>query len=777
MTRMSRTSAIAMREPSRPRFGEPPPRRGRLVWLGLMCLTVALTHFPPRPAVAQPPPPAPAGDAGADASRVGRWVKLPEVCDEAAAATFARPILDLQAEARRKSARATLFIEVGPGRGSFAGIRQVARLLSQDVPDLQTVAWVPAPLTGPRGVVALACREMALGAKGEVGDLSAGQPLDPDEQAFLINLANRGNNPLLNEALMLGLLDRRRELVWVRFQGADQQRVTRVLQRPELAELQQRGVVIERVQTLKEPDSPGVLSADKCRSFGIVARLFGDSREQVQQAAGLKPGQMLVESAAGETPRVLHLRLRGRLDRQQVDFAQRQLRSLAGRHINLLLVEIDLDGGEPGLALSLASNLADLGAQGVRTVAWIPTAALGAAAILPLGCDAIWMGPRAQWGDAAAGDRPGRRPDAETDLRRLALAMAELARPRERSAALAAAMVSNAEPVQIARDAAGRTVYCTAAELAALGGAWEPRGAVAECGTGQPLVVSADRANELGLADPPVADEQAVAARLGLNPGERWQTARQDWVDRLVFALNRPWLTGLLLLVALLLFYFEAHLPIGAFAIGGVLCFALFFWSRFLGGTAGWLEVVLFVIGLLCLGVEVFLLPGFGVFGVAGGGLCLLAVIMAMQTVVIPQTAGDLRGFAESIFVLGGACAGVVALAAVAGRYLPEMPLLSRLVLTPPGLPPESTGPQLRPELVGHGSPGSPPGHEWLGRQGRAASILRPAGRAEFEGVPVDVVSEGPFIPAGRPVVVIELRGNQVVVREVRPSRVAGHQD
>jgi membrane-bound serine protease (ClpP class) len=467
---------------------------------------------------------------------------------------------------------------------------------------------------------------------------------------------------------------------------------------------------------------------------------------------------------------VLHLRLQGRLDRQQVDFAQRQLRQIAARKVNRLLVEIDLGDGDPELALTLASNLADLQRDGVRTVAWIPTSALGAAAILPLGCDVVWMGPQAEWGGVVTGGPPNRRREEPVNVRRLALALSELALRRQRSGALAAAMASNTEVVQQARDPDGRLTCLTPAELAALGPGWQPQGPVPECGTGQPLILSAQRANELGLAEEPVADPQAVATRLGLAPGERWATARQDWVDRLVFALNRPWVTGLLLLVALLLFYFEAHLPIGVFAIAGIVCFALFFWSRFLGGTAGWLEVILFVIGLACLGVELLVLPGFGVFGVSGIGLCLLSLIMAMQTTIIPHTVGDLRGLAEAVFVLGGACAGVLVLAAVVGRYLPELPILSRMVLTPPELAQETTGPQLRPELVGGGATHLERGPEWLGKRGHAASILRPAGRADFEGVPVDVVSEGPFIPAGRPIVVIDLRGAQVVVREVKPT-------
>ena len=66
-------------------------------------------------------------------------------------------------------------------------------------------------------------------------------------------------------------------------------------------------------------------------------------------------------------------------------------------------------------------------------------------------------------------------------------------------------------------------------------------------------------------------------------------------------------------------------------------CFLLFFWSRYLGGTAGWLEVMLFVAGASCVLLEVFVIPGFGIFGLGGGALILASLILASQTFVVPQ--------------------------------------------------------------------------------------------------------------------------------------------
>jgi len=53
---------------------------------------------------------------------------------------------------------------------------------------------------------------------------------------------------------------------------------------------------------------------------------------------------------------------------------------------------------------------------------------------------------------------------------------------------------------------------------------------------------------------------------------------------------------------------------------------------------------------------------------------------------------------------------------------------------------------------------------ELVGRQGKAISLLRPAGRAEFDGEPMDVVTQGDFIQAGEPIEICEVHGNRVVV-------------
>ncbi|NIO11172.1 MAG: hypothetical protein GTO40_25425, partial [Deltaproteobacteria bacterium] len=86
-------------------------------------------------------------------------------------------------------------------------------------------------------------------------------------------------------------------------------------------------------------------------------------------------------------------------------------------------------------------------------------------------------------------------------------------------------------------------------------------------------------------------------------------------------------------------------------------------------------------------------------------------------------------------------------------RYFPRLPFGRRLVLDKK-LPAEE-GYASTPEED----------RRWLGKRGTAASDLRPAGIAHFNGERVDVVSEGDFIKAGQPIEVARVDGNRIVVR------------
>jgi membrane-bound ClpP family serine protease len=184
----------------------------------------------------------------------------------------------------------------------------------------------------------------------------------------------------------------------------------------------------------------------------------------------------------------------------------------------------------------------------------------------------------------------------------------------------------------------------------------------------------------------------------------------------------------------------------------------LFFWSNFLHGTAGWLEVMLFVGGVIFLLIEMLVLPGFGIFGLGGGLMILASLVLASQTFVLPQSDSELKELRHSLTLVAAATLCVVVAGVMLRRYLPHAPVFRTLLLEPAA----------EEDLIDldHREALADFSH-LIGQQGIATTNLMPSGKAEFEGLLVDVIAEGLPIERGQAVVVAKARGNRVVVHAV----------
>jgi membrane-bound serine protease (ClpP class) len=267
---------------------------------------------------------------------------------------------------------------------------------------------------------------------------------------------------------------------------------------------------------------------------------------------------------------------------------------------------------------------------------------------------------------------------------------------------------------------------------------------------GKLLTLTTEEALKHKLADFRADTLESALEQLGLA-GAELRRASPNWAEHLVRWPTHPVLGSLFISIGMIGIF--VGLRTGDFGIAGgigVLSLALFFWGHWLVQLAGWEELLLALSGVILLALEVFVIPGFGFAGVLGiiallAGLILSLVGAGDTSEVILLAAGRV------VFSLLIALAASLALL----RFLPRLPFGRRLVL--------ETG-----LGAGHAY-GSAPDSDlrWLGRQGRAASALRPAGIAEIEGERVDVVSEGELIDAGDVIQVTRVDGNRIVVRRV----------
>jgi len=266
---------------------------------------------------------------------------------------------------------------------------------------------------------------------------------------------------------------------------------------------------------------------------------------------------------------------------------------------------------------------------------------------------------------------------------------------------------------------------------------------------GKLLTLSTSEALDLKMAEFTADTLEAALEAAGLG-GAEIRTAEQTWAETLVRFLTNPVVSSLLMTVGLLGIFVEIRTP--GFALPGtigLLSLGLFFWGHWLVQLAGWEELLLVSIGVILLVIEVFVLPGTTVAGLAG----VLAIVAGLGLTLVGA------GATVSVVITALGRVALSLLLAMAGalafvRFLPHLPFGRRLVLR--------TGMDAHEGYVS--TPERDP--QWLGRSGTALSPLRPAGIADIDGARVDVVSDGAFIDAGSPIQVTRVDGNRIVVRQ-----------
>ena len=287
----------------------------------------------------------------------------------------------------------------------------------------------------------------------------------------------------------------------------------------------------------------------------------------------------------------------------------------------------------------------------------------------------------------------------------------------------------------------------------------------------QILTLTASEAFQYGIARAQVKDQQGVfdflAGRDGIKFSEPVMVLPTMWSEEMVRWVNSPAIMGVLVLVAMLAVYLELSTPgVGLPGLVAVICITIIVGSKYLIGLANWVEVALFIMGVLLLAVELFVLPGFGIAGFLGiicilGGLFGMLVKNPPDKLPWPESAFDWDVFTSGALGLVLGFAGFIILAWILAKYLPRLEVLTGLMLTPAVAkqgtefevsmtsPPESKLPSVN-----------------VGDVGEVVSTLRPTGKVRFGDAIVDCVAQAQFLDKGTAVSIIEIHGNRVVVKE-----------
>ena len=270
---------------------------------------------------------------------------------------------------------------------------------------------------------------------------------------------------------------------------------------------------------------------------------------------------------------------------------------------------------------------------------------------------------------------------------------------------------------------------------------------------GRLLTLTAEEAIDAGLAEARASDLDALLALVGLEDEEVIEVD-ESWAETLVRVLTSPMLSGLLMSLGMLGIFFELMSPgFGWAGILGISCLVVFFTGHFLVHLAGLEEVALFVGGVVLLGLEVFVIPGFGIAGVAGILAVGASLVMALINLDVDITLSPF-GIEGALMRVIASMIGTIIAAVLLFKYVPNTAVGRRLVLK---------------TALAEGSSLVEPAAEELsvGMTGTATTGLRPFGKARFGNQRAEVVSTGAFIDEGEAIRISRIAGGRI---EVRPA-------
>jgi membrane-bound serine protease (ClpP class) len=732
------------------------------ILLGVLCLVTGLAPVP-----AQQP-----------TNQDGLFITVPNPIRDDAVQQIKLKVRD--ALERQKRAIGTIVFDFNldgqpNGSGNFGSCSDLAdyiRNLTLGVahPDrgrIKVVAFVHGPVTKHSVLPALACGEIVMSdrqahddgrSRARIGNVtrSLAEPLTPTARNTYRELAEQFASP----DLVLRMLDPELPLQRVKTGNA-----ILYLSPARIAEWRKENKIFTVEPAVPAGLEPGnaIFDARLAREVGLAGALI-DTRADLADALKLSRHSLTEDWLVGKQPVAWRVDVTGVLNKGRVDSLRRRINSAVGRGANFLILNLDCEGGDTTHMAPLADDVRQLhdrtGGRPIKKVAYIPPGrSLGAACYLAVVCDEIVMGSNSALADFnyLAGEK------ADALYVRWKALQPFLVDPGYPAAPFEAAFTRNLALVRV-RMPGGDVRLVTDDEFKreqdAGGAKRDVLGRITPGADDSFLRITAERAREWRIARETGIDSiESLYTYCGLDPErDTVRVSRDDVLDRIAEFFREPLVNFVLIMLGIIGLILELKMPGTTFpgAIAAI-CFVLFFWAYSFVGEFTLLAVLLFLLGLILIGVEIFLIPGLGFSGVAGVTL----VIISLTLVTLerwPETTQDWAHLGSTVMLLAMSLVAAIVGAFTLTWFLPNIPYFNRLVLKPPT---EDEDGQLDLSASGH-VPAS-----LLGAIGVAVTTLRPAGKAQFGDEFLDVIAEGDYVNPGSRVQVIELEGNRIVVKEV----------
>lgn len=389
---------------------------------------------------------------------------------------------------------------------------------------------------------------------------------------------------------------------------------------------------------------------------------------------------------------------------------------------DLIVIDMDTYGGALYDADDIRTRMLE---SEIPVYVFINKDAASAGALISIACDSIYMAPGASIGAATvvSGGTGEAAPDKyQSYMRSIMRATAEAT---GRDPRIAEAMVDEKLEVDSISKA------------------------------GDVITFSTSEAIKYGYCEAQVTSIEDLLLRSGLEEGEYTLTVFEKSISEqiIAFFLN-PFISGILILIILGGVYFELQTPgVGFPIMAAIVALVLYLVPYYLNGLAANWEIAAFFVGAVLIVLEVLVIPGFGVAGIAG----LILTVGSLILVMLNNNAFDFF-FVDPDEVVSAVATtlvgmfGAILLMFFGGVRLTNSAAFKRVSL-------ETT------QTTSEGYTSNTRVGNFIGKEGEAYTVLRPSGKIIIDDELYDAYTRGDYIARGEKIVVVSEEGTSLRVK------------
>ncbi len=360
----------------------------------------------------------------------------------------------------------------------------------------------------------------------------------------------------------------------------------------------------------------------------------------------------------------------------------------------------------------------------IPVLCYVTNNAASAGALIALSCDSIYMSPFAKIGAASVVDQEGNVVNEKYQAYMRGI-MRSTAEANGRDPEIAEAMVQGGGAVPGVID------------------------------SGKILTFTTSEAIKNGYCEGEVNSVADVLMKAQIQPATITEY-KMSGMDKVMGFLLNPILRGLCITFIFLGIYFELQTPGIGFALVIAIIAALFYFAPlYVEGLASNWEILLFVIGLILIALEIFVVPGFGVTGVSGIILTFSGLVLSMIKNVgfNFEMSGDGTITESILVVLSAFVISLSVMFAFFGRFA-NSALFKKISLQ-----------TVENHSDGYNSTLFQQPATMIGKIGVAMSDLRPSGKIKIDDEWYDGQSEGDYILKGQEIIVVQVMNAYLIVR------------